>query len=347
MPAVAWPRSEPRERRQPTGDSGADDGRLPADRENVGSDRAQRRKLPNDLRQSEQPAEAVDAEGEKGDVLPGDGEQMREPGGPKVLPDRLRQPLVLAEDDAQDERALHAVRAPPDRSLDSIAQAIAAARDTTTRADLSPRARACDDVDSLASEPGTLVEAAVLGTSWLGHAHDRFQDGAARRRAADRKHEEHPFSQRLSAKRSNLGRYAYCPRCLPRRPRDDEPHRPRLADLRQERALAHRLEAHRAPAESRQSEQRSERGHARRATTAVDSRQRGQREHDENWTSQRDPVRNRETGAGRAGKHRRPLELDGSPHGVTRSRSCSTRVGPIPGTASRSSTDLKGPCSVR
>jgi len=74
MPAVARPCRQPGERRQRTGDSGADDGRLPADRENVSSDRAERCKLPNDLREAEQPAEPVDAEGEKGDVLPGDGE---------------------------------------------------------------------------------------------------------------------------------------------------------------------------------------------------------------------------------------------------------------------------------
>ena len=44
--------------------------------------------------------------------------------------------------------------------------------------------------------------------------------------------------------------------------------------------------------------------------------------------------------ARRADEQRRPVELDELlPHGVTRSRSCSIRVGPIPGTASRSSTD--------
>jgi len=272
---------------------------------------------------------------------------MREPGSTKVLPDRLRQPLVLPEDHAQNECPLHAVRAPPDRSLDSIAQAIATARNATATSDLSPCARPRDDVDPLAGEPRTLVEAAVLGASGLGHPNDRFQDGAARRRAADREDEEHPLSQRLSAKRSNLGRHAYRPRCRPRRPGHDEPGRPRLADLGQEHALAHRLEAHRAPAEPRHSEQRSEGGHPRRSATTVDSHQRGKRKHDENRAPQRDPVRNREAGAGRAREQRRPVELDSSPHGVTRSRSCSTRVGPMPGTASRSSTDLNGPCSVR
>ncbi len=75
---------------------------------------------------------------------------MREPEGPKVFPDRLRQPLVLPKNDAQNERALHAVRATSDGSLDSVAKVIADGRDATASADLSPRARARDDVDPLA-----------------------------------------------------------------------------------------------------------------------------------------------------------------------------------------------------
>src|SRR5262249_20054336 len=61
----------------------------------------------------------------------------------------------------------------------------------------------------------------------------------------------------------------------------------------------------------------------------------------------RDPDRQAKTGTGGPDEECRPMELDYSSQGVTRSRSCSIRVGPIPGTASRSSTEAKGPCSMR
>ena len=59
------------------------------------------------------------------------------------------------------------------------------------------------------------------------------------------------------------------------------------------------------------------------------------------------PDREREPDARRTDEERGPVELDDPPHGVTSSRSCSIRVGPMPGTASRSSTEANGPCSVR
>ena len=114
---------------------------------------------------------------------------MREPGGAEVLADAVRKPLVLAQDDAEHERAPHAVRATSHRTLDSVAQTVSDARDAAATSDLAPRAAAEDHVDPLSGEPCPLVEA-VLGAARLGHAHDRLQDRAARRRAADGEHQQ-------------------------------------------------------------------------------------------------------------------------------------------------------------
>jgi hypothetical protein len=57
-------------------------------------------------------------------------------------------------------------------------------------------------------------------------------------------------------------------------------------------------------------------------------------------------IRQRDSGREREGKQMsgsRPRDQDG----VTSPRRFSIRAGPIPGMASRSSTDVKGPCSVR
>ena len=79
------------------------------------------------------------------------------------------------------------------------------------------------------------------------------------------------------------------------------------------------------------------------------------------WTTARWPVRTEGHGDrpgsplfhegpcrwGKGGFQRRGEPTANIPHGVTRSRSCSIRAGPIPGTASRSSTDRMKPCSAR
>ena len=105
VPAVPRPGGEPRERREHAGDARADDGRLPADGEHVRADGGDRQELADHPRQPEQPADAEHARGDEGDVLPRDGEQVREPRRAELLAHALGQAFVLADDDAEHERS--------------------------------------------------------------------------------------------------------------------------------------------------------------------------------------------------------------------------------------------------
>ena len=272
---------------------------------------------------------------------------MREPGRPEVRAYALGQPLVLAEDHSEDERTPDAVRPAAHGTLHAIAHLVPEPRDTATTTDLAPGRSAEHDVDPLTREPRALVEAAVASLARLRDTDDRLEDGSSRRRPADGKDEQHALAERTPAKESNLRGNAHRPRGDARGTGDDDPHRPGLADLGRKRASGHRFETQRAPPEPRHGERDAERRHARAPVEKRDPDDRGDTERDERNDSGRNPVRGGEPRAGRTDEQRRPVELDGSPHGVTSSRSCSTRVGPIPGTASRSSTDRNGPCSVR
>lgn len=111
---------------------------------------------------------------------------MREAGRAEVLSDALWKSLVLAEDDAEDERSPHSVRAASHGVLDSIAQAVSDTSDAATAPDLAPRTPAQDHMDPLARKPCTLVEAA-FGVARLGHPNDRLDECAPGRRATDGK----------------------------------------------------------------------------------------------------------------------------------------------------------------
>ena len=73
-------------------------------------------------------------------------------------------------------------------------------------------------------------------------------------------------------------------------------------------------------------------------------------DHDDRDDDRRRPhgIGERDPDAGGEDEKRRPAALDDArDHGETRSRSCSTRAGPIPGIASRSSTERKPPWAAR
>ena len=105
---------------------------------------------------------------------------MVEAGAAKVQPNAVGETFVLAEDDAEDQRSPQAGGSAPDGALDPVAQPVTEAFDAAPASDLLPRARTQDDVDSLTSEPGFLVESAFgSGRAWLGHADRRLEDGPA------------------------------------------------------------------------------------------------------------------------------------------------------------------------
>ena len=79
------------------------------------------RELTDGPREAKKPAQPVDAGRQEGDVLARDGKEVVETGGTEVVLHVGRQPLVLAEDDAEHDAPANTVGAAPDRELDAIA----------------------------------------------------------------------------------------------------------------------------------------------------------------------------------------------------------------------------------
>jgi hypothetical protein len=103
VPAIAGASAEPGERGQPTCYSRPDDGRLPADGDDVTCDREQRPKFPCESRNAQEPCQEKRAGDDVGDVLPGHGEEVVETRRPEAVSEPLLDPLVLPQDDPRDD----------------------------------------------------------------------------------------------------------------------------------------------------------------------------------------------------------------------------------------------------
>ena len=180
MPPIARAGEQPRERGQATGDPGADDGRLPADREDVGADRADRRDLGRQAVDPEQPGKAEHTDREERDVLPRDGQEVVEPGGLEVGTELVREPLVLAEHDSREHRASLASEPRGDRARNMRTEPVGDAADPAAPADDPPVAAVEHDVDAAARQPAAFVEA-VLRTARSADRDPQDEDGALRR----------------------------------------------------------------------------------------------------------------------------------------------------------------------
>ena len=164
MPPIARAGEQPRERGQATGDPGAHDRGLPADREDVGADRADRGDLGRQPVDPQQPREPEHTDREERDVLPRDGQQVVEPGGLEVGAELVREPLVLAEHDSREHRAPLAAEPRGDRARNVRAEPVRDAADPAASAHDPPVAAVEHDVDAAAGQPAAFVEA-VLRTA--------------------------------------------------------------------------------------------------------------------------------------------------------------------------------------
>lgn len=147
MPAIGRPRGEPGERDECSGHAGAHDGRLRTDREHVPGDRRERTELAEPPWQAEQPRQGERAAGHQHDVLPGDGEQVVEPGRSEPLPEAVGERLLVPEDDALDNPAALAVQTRCDRSGQPAAESVGDAAKPTAPSDEPPAFCPQHDVD--------------------------------------------------------------------------------------------------------------------------------------------------------------------------------------------------------
>src|SRR5262249_26035629 len=105
-----------------------------------------------------------------------------------------------------------------------------------------------------------------------------------------------------------------------------------------------RVEADDTPREPDEDERHAQRGNT--ATVRLGCERDDQTEQRRDECRRRgcgDPVGSREADTRSDDEERRPAGDDEVAHGGTRSRNCSMRAGPMPGIASRSSTDVNGP----
>src|SRR5262249_44290372 len=158
-----------------------------------------------------------------------------EPGRPEVVSRADREILVFTEHDAKHDATAEATGASAHSSLDAIAKPVAEPQDASPATGLSPARRPEDDVDPLAREPGTLVEAVLLRTRLLD-PDVRLEDRAPRRRAPDRQGHEDAFSYGAASERSCLREHAGRERGRARRRDRDQLGFTGLSDVRDEDA---------------------------------------------------------------------------------------------------------------
>jgi hypothetical protein len=219
--------------------------------------------------------------------------------GPELGTRPIRESFVLAEDHAEHERPTHSADSPPDRPLDPISDAVSDAGEPAASTDLPPCASTYDDVDPLARQPGSLVEA-TFGLTWLGDPSRGLDDCTPWRRSTHRKQEENPLAEAPLAESPHLGLRANSPRRCSRGTDDDELGTRGLAYLGRKCARVHRIEPEPSPPQTRDDESASDRDDS---CTTLEKKDRGQndaRRDNENLGRNRHDVRGGEPGAGGA-----------------------------------------------
>ena len=112
---------------------------------------------------------------------------MVEPRRPEAISQLLRQAFVGAEHDAGEHRVTLTAHARRKRAFEPRAQPIGHSAEPAAPADDSRVAGTEHDLDSLPSQPGSLVEAAgLVGVARTAKLRNRVEDRTLRRRAAQR-----------------------------------------------------------------------------------------------------------------------------------------------------------------
>jgi hypothetical protein len=129
------------------------------------------------------------------------------------------------------------------------------AAETAATADRAPLIDAQDDVHSVASEPGSLVEA-VAGTTWECDHRERLQDGALRRSPAERKLELDALGDRRTFETPQLSLGADAKGPARRRRRHDDDRSTGTPNLGEHRAAVEHVESRARPPPTEHAEER-------------------------------------------------------------------------------------------
>ena len=269
---------------------------------------------------------------------------MVEARGAKAISYALGECLLVSEHDAFDDSSPRPVKAARDRVRERGAKPVSEAGKTATSAHDPPAIGAKNDVDALVSQPGPLVES-TFRRARQTNRRDRLEQAALRRRATERKLEQDGLTEAKTAEAPHLRRNSDLETARAGGPGGHEERALGRVDSREQHAPVERIEAGAPPPPARE-EQAC--GQERRPNRLLGS---GRGDEEQGRPDGR--AEERETGhvgARHSQAERRDEDVrrvSGAAHGTTRSRSWSSRLGPIPGTASSSSTELNAPCFVR
>src|SRR5215218_6867500 len=229
-----------------------------------------------------------------------------------------------------------------ERTLDVRAETIRHGEEPRAHADYAPAVSAKDDVDALASQPGSLVEAVVRPTRLLD-GHDRRQERALRGRSTRRQLEQRRLVHPARAEAPNENRDAQPVAARACRSGDFEPGTLRCPDGSDEDAAVELRQAHAAPPPAGARERGHEERHSLRRRN--DYGQPGHAERARREPERRQPRRVRRCQP--EAQRRDERMWSAHRHGATTSRSWSRRFGPMPGIASSSSTLPNAPWCCR
>ena len=272
---------------------------------------------------------------------------MVEARGSEVALQIVRQSGVVAQHDAFDDSAPLARQAARRRPAEPAAKVVGEAGQAAAPADDAPPVAAQDDVDPLATEPARLVEP-MRRPAGPNELPEHLEAGALRRRPATRKLEQHGLVDPQAAEARDAGREAKLEPASAWRA--GHGHQARLcpADSSREHASVEDGEPYASPPRAGED---GRAGDEEAGTVGPDEGGAGGGEpcsaRDSRPGGAEDERRYETEDDGRGDTLRDDRRRRGDGHGATRSRSSSRRAGPIPGTASSSSTEVKAPCFWR
>src|SRR6266567_1681575 len=183
---------------------------------------------------------------------------MVEAGSPEVLPQPLIEALLVAKDDSQQDSASLAVEFTRHRVCKPASQAIAEASEAAAMSGQSPAVTGQHDVDAVASEPGSLVEAVTRPAGKLRFgAH--LEDAALRGCPAKRQLELSRLVERDEAEPPDAHRHLQVESSPARCRRDDDECSLGAPDFGAQGAVIETLEPCASPPPARHDEQAGDR----------------------------------------------------------------------------------------
>src|SRR6266536_3900237 len=222
-------------------------------------------------------------------------------------------------------------------------QPVAEPAEAVTVPDEPPAVSGQHDVDPAPPEPGLLVES-VTGAAGKLRLRAHLQYTTLRRSSAERQLELRRLVEGEPSESTNTDRHLQIEPPSPRRGGHDDERPLCAAHFAPQRAAIDAVEPSAAPPPAGQRQNACDRSDCPPRARGEADRHHGR---ERNERRQANEIREPDSHAEGSEQRMRRRTEGRRNHGATRSLSWSSRAGPIPGTASSASTDVKAPCFWR